>query len=236
MGCQVRNSRAGDARAAAGQPDKRRQVDGEPGGLRPAGRAPAVAQAAGGPVAATDQDGELIERDRVLLPDESEQLPVPRGDLVAAPIPPCCSPGWSFFFADRVASLPAARSLLSVTAAWSLFLWCGCVLPLPPRCGWASLPWCVTSLSQTGFSSEVERGRSRTRSRRRSERQRRPTPHQQTGAGAHTAQPLRLNGRAARAGRLPDRMALLPRGDRSIPTRHRVGWAADGRAELSSHG
>ena len=55
--------------------------------------APAIPEAACGPVAATDQDGELVERDRVLLPDEAEQLPVPLGDLVAAPVPPWCSPG-----------------------------------------------------------------------------------------------------------------------------------------------
>ena len=28
--------------------------------------------------------------------------PVPFGDLVAAPVPPCCSPGWSFFVEGRV--------------------------------------------------------------------------------------------------------------------------------------
>ena len=95
VGLPGAEARAGDCRAAARQPDERRQVDREPRRLRPACVAPAVAQAACGPVAAADQDGELVERDRVLLPDEGEQLPVPFGDLVAAPVPPWCSPGWS---------------------------------------------------------------------------------------------------------------------------------------------
>ena len=95
-------ARAGDARAATRQPDERRQVDRQASRLRPAGLAPAIPEAARGPVAATDQHGELVERDRVLLSDEAEQLSVPLGDLVAAPVPPSCSPGWSFFVEDRV--------------------------------------------------------------------------------------------------------------------------------------
>ena len=102
VGLPGAEARAGDRGPAACQPDKRRQIDGEPGRVRPAGVAPAVAQAASGPVAATDQDGELIERDRVLLPDEGEQLPVPLGDLVAAPVLPWCSPGCLLLIEDRV--------------------------------------------------------------------------------------------------------------------------------------
>ena len=102
VGLPGAEARTGDARAAARQPDERRQVDREPGRLRPAGRTPAVAKATRGPVAAADQDGELVERDCVLLSDEAEQLPVAFGDLVAAPVPPWCSPVWSFFVEDRV--------------------------------------------------------------------------------------------------------------------------------------
>ena len=101
VGLPSAEARAGDARAATCQPDERRQINGEAGRAGPAGRAPAVAESAGGPVAAPDQDGELVECDRVLLPDEAEQLPVTLGDLVAAPVPPC-SPGWSLFGVDRV--------------------------------------------------------------------------------------------------------------------------------------
>jgi hypothetical protein len=93
---------AGDRAAAAGEPDERRQVDREPRGLRPAGRTPTIAQAAGGPVAATDQDGELVECDRVLLCDEGEQFLVAFGDLVAAPVPPWCPPCRSLLVDDRV--------------------------------------------------------------------------------------------------------------------------------------
>ena len=164
--------------------------------------APAVAQAAGGPVAATDQDGELVECERILVRDEGEQLPVSLGDLMAAPVPAWCSPGWSFFVEGRVCFFLQLDHFLLLLLLGVVFR-CWFVLPLPPRSGWASLPWWVTSLLQTGFSSEVEGGRSRTRSRRRSERQRRPTAHEQSGGGAHTAQLLRLTGWAAAASRLP---------------------------------
>lgn len=170
-------ARTDDARAATRQPDERRQVDRQASRPGPAGLAPAVPEAACGPVAATDQDGELVERDRVLLPDEAEQLLVPLGDLVPAPVPPSCSPGWSFFVEDRVRLFLQLDHSLQLPLLSGLF-WCWCVLPLPPPSRWASLPWWVTSLSQTVLSSDVERGRSRTRSRRRSERQRRPTPHE----------------------------------------------------------
>ena len=85
----------GDLAAAAGQPDKRRQVDGELGALRPAGIAPAVAQAARGAVGAADQSGQLVEGDGVLLSDQPEQLDVPFRDLVAASVPPCSPPSLS---------------------------------------------------------------------------------------------------------------------------------------------
>ena len=199
-------ARAGDARAATRQPDERRQVDRQASRPGPAGLAPAIPEAARGPVAATDQKGELVERDRVLLSDEAEQLLVPLGDLVAAPVPPSCWPGWSCFVEDRVRLFLQLDHSLQLPLLSGLFFWCWCVLPLPPRSRWASLPWWVTSLSQTVLSSDVERGRSRTRSRRRSERQRRPTPHEQTGAGAHTTYRFKANGRAARAGRLPRRL------------------------------
>jgi hypothetical protein len=51
--------------------------DREASGVGPARVAPAVTQAACGPVAATDQNCELVDRDRVLFPDEAEQFPVP---------------------------------------------------------------------------------------------------------------------------------------------------------------
>ena len=95
-------ARTGDARAATRQPNERRQVDRQASRPGPAGPAPAIPEAACGPVTATDQNGELVERYRVLLCDEAEQLLVPLGDLVAAPVPPSCSPGWSFFVEDRV--------------------------------------------------------------------------------------------------------------------------------------
>jgi len=202
VGLPGAKARAGDARAAARQPDERRQLDREARGLRPPGIAPAVAQAARCPVAATDQDGELVERDRVLLRDEAEQLPVPVGDLVAAPVPPWCSPGRPLFVEDRVRLfLQLDHSLRSL--CWSLRFWCWCVLPLPTRSHWASLPWWVTSFLQTVFSSEVEGRRSRTRRRRRSERQRRPSAREHSDAGAHTLQQIRTNGRPRLAGQLP---------------------------------
>jgi hypothetical protein len=83
---------ADESAAAAGEPDERGQVDGELGAVRPAGVAPAVAQASGGAVAAADQTGELVKRDRVLLPNQPQQVDVslrdPVAALVSAPPPP----------------------------------------------------------------------------------------------------------------------------------------------------
>jgi hypothetical protein len=70
--------------ALAGEPDERGQVDGELGAVCPARVAPAVAQAASGAVAAADQAGELVERDRVLLRDQPKQLDISLRDPVAA--------------------------------------------------------------------------------------------------------------------------------------------------------
>jgi len=217
---------AGDSRPAAREPDERRQLDREASGLRPAGGAPAVAQTAGGSVAATDQDGELVKRERVLLRDEGEQLPVPVGDLVAAPVSPWCSPGWSLLVEDRVGLFLQLDHSLPLLLLAGVLSGVGVCSRSRPRSCWASLPWCVTSLLQTVLSSEVEGGRSRTRSRRRSERQRRPTPHEQTGAGAHTDHRHRTSGRTARTGRLPGRIALLRRGGRGVHARHRIGSVA----------
>ena len=123
---------AGDRAAAAGEPDERRQLDREPGRLRPAGRTPTIAQAAGGPVAATDQDGELVERDRVLLCDEGEQFLVAFGDLVAAPVSPWCPPCWSLLVDDRVRLFLQLDHSLPVPLH-ALFILCWCVLPIPLR-------------------------------------------------------------------------------------------------------
>ncbi len=101
---------AGDRRAAAGQPDERRQVDGETSGARPAGVDPAVPESAGGPVAAPDQDRELVERECVLLGDVGQQLAISVGDLVAALVS-ACSPA-SLLFVSRERFFSQCRSLL----------------------------------------------------------------------------------------------------------------------------
>jgi len=124
VGLPGAEARAGDGRAAARQPDERRQVDGEASGLRPARGAPAVAEAAGGAVAAADQDGELIERDRVLLTDEAEQLPVPLGDLMAAAVPPNCSPGCPLAVEDRVRLFLQSDHSLPLPLLVASFFWC----------------------------------------------------------------------------------------------------------------
>jgi hypothetical protein len=129
---------AGDACAAACEPEEGGQVDGEAGGAGPAGVDPAVAQAAGGAVAAADQEGELVECERVLLCDQAEQLPVPVGDLVAAFVS-ACSPAL-FLLLSRERLLCQCRSPPLSVGYWSC-----CVLPLPPPSGWALLPWWVTS-------------------------------------------------------------------------------------------
>src|SRR5436189_237376 len=83
---------ADQSAALPGEPDERGQVDGELGAVRPAGVAPAVAQAARGAVAADDQTGKLVERNRVLLRDQPEQLDISLrnavGALVSASPPP----------------------------------------------------------------------------------------------------------------------------------------------------
>lgn len=73
-----------ESAALASEPDKRGQVDGQLGAVRPAGVAPAVSEAARGAVAAADQAGQLVERDRVLLRDQPKQLDVSLRDPVAA--------------------------------------------------------------------------------------------------------------------------------------------------------
>ena len=100
--------------------------------------APAVAQAAGGSVTATDQRGELIERDRVLLSDEAEQLPVPFGDLVTSPVPPC-SPGWSLFVEDRLGLLLQLDHFLPLPLPGLLSFWFWSVLPPPSWLGVAAV-------------------------------------------------------------------------------------------------
>ena len=128
-------ARTGDARAATRQPDERRQVDRQASRPGPAGLAPAIPEAACGPVAATDQNGELVERDRVLLCDEAEQLPIPLGDLVAAPVPPY-SPGWSFFVEDRVGLFLQSDHSLSVRLLARSFSWpCVCSRSRPALVG-----------------------------------------------------------------------------------------------------
>ena len=125
---------ARDRAAAAGQPDERRQLDRELRGAGPAGVDPAVAQAAGGSIAAPDEDRELVECERVLLSDVGEQLAVSAGDLVAALVS-ACSP-LALLPVSRDRFIFQCRSLLP-----SLPFADPRVLPLPPR-----IPWGVAAV------------------------------------------------------------------------------------------
>ena len=75
-----------------GQPEKGRAVGGELPALDPAGLPPAVAQPASGAMACADQPRELIDADRVLLADQTQQPPVPLRQPDAAGIRSRASP------------------------------------------------------------------------------------------------------------------------------------------------
>jgi len=110
---------ADESAALAAEPDERGQADGKLGAVCPAGLAPAVAQAAGGAVAAADQPGDLVEREPVLLGDQPEQLQVSLRDAVAALVSATPPP------IGLVCGKSGSGQLVF------LLVLVGCVLPLP---------------------------------------------------------------------------------------------------------
>ena len=122
--------------------------------LCPAGVAPAVAQAARGPMGAADQSGELVEGDRVLLRDQPQQLDVSFRDLEAASVSPPTPLALSHSRSSLPVSSPSSDSWLIVVLLICLF--CRVLVPAPARSSGASLPWFVTSRSADAEGGERE--------------------------------------------------------------------------------
>ena len=173
--------------AAAGEPNKRRQVDSEACALCPAGVAPAVAQATRGPVAAADQAGELVERDRILLRDQPQQLQVPLGNLEAASVSPPTPLALFSIPGRRCQCFHLLRQLFVL-----VLLVVDRVCLLRPRSRSLIRPFAPAvrdlPLSQMLY---VERGRSRSRRRRRRERERPKTGSVERERGRTLARPGR---------------------------------------------
>ena len=156
--------RAGDGRAAAGQPDERRQVDRESGGAGPACVDPAVAQSAGGlgslrPIrtASWSRVTAYCSAMKAL-----SSLAIPLGDLVTAPVPAWCSPGWSFFVEDRACVFLQLDHFLLLLLLGGVFPVLVCApAPAPLWLGVAAVVGDL--LPSDGFSSEVEGRRSHAR-------------------------------------------------------------------------